>query len=90
MEERRRIVIYVGEADYKWIELQAGGNVSGWVREKILSGGESLKLELPVPDEVTVSDYRERKPMSSKTKTCKHGTAKGWNCWQCGGIANVE
>lgn len=29
-------------------------------------------------------------PISKISKTCKHGTAKGWNCWQCGGIANVE
>lgn len=22
-------------------------------------------------------------------KTCKHGTSKGYNCWQCGGLAQV-
>lgn len=25
-----------------------------------------------------------------KAKCCKHGTAKGHNCWQCGGIAVME
>lgn len=24
-----------------------------------------------------------------KGGVCKHGTAKGYNCWQCGGIAKV-
>jgi hypothetical protein len=23
-------------------------------------------------------------------KTCKHGEKKGYNCWQCGGIAQVN
>jgi hypothetical protein len=25
-----------------------------------------------------------------RRKTCKHGIAKGWRCWQCGGIAVIE
>lgn len=25
-----------------------------------------------------------------KVKGCAHGAAKGFNCWQCGGIAKVE
>jgi hypothetical protein len=24
------------------------------------------------------------------TKTCVHGVAKGWRCWQCGGPAIIE
>lgn len=27
---------------------------------------------------------------SRATKKCKHGTLKGWNCWQCGGLAVIE
>jgi hypothetical protein len=23
-------------------------------------------------------------------KACIHGTAKGWNCWKCGGLALVD
>jgi hypothetical protein len=28
--------------------------------------------------------------LSRKGKTCKHGTSKGHNCWQCGGMAVIE
>jgi hypothetical protein len=30
------------------------------------------------------------KPAKSTARTCAHGTAKGYNCWQCGGLANVQ
>jgi hypothetical protein len=47
MDDRRRIVIYLGEADAKWIELQAAGNVSSWCRDRILEGRDHQSEELP-------------------------------------------
>lgn len=32
----------------------------------------------------------ERLPAKSAARTCKHGTAQGYRCWQCGGKANVS
>jgi hypothetical protein len=29
-------------------------------------------------------------PAKRATKTCVHGIAKGFNCWQCGGLAIVQ
>lgn len=52
-------------------------------RESVPSGiAASVRDTLPV---------LETKPKSKAiAKTCKHGTAKGFNCWQCGGIAQIE
>jgi hypothetical protein len=44
-ERRKQVTFSVGEGEYKWIELQAGGNVSNWCREQLLgdySGVESV------------------------------------------------
>jgi hypothetical protein len=30
------------------------------------------------------------KPAKSATRTCVHGTAQGYRCWQCGGKAKVN
>lgn len=27
---------------------------------------------------------------AKSSKTCKHGTEKGYHCWQCGGLAVIE
>jgi hypothetical protein len=43
--------VYVDEAEWKWIELQAGGNMSQWCRERILSTEEVMPLE---PEQVQV------------------------------------
>lgn len=43
----------------------------------------------------TASHYAPKPEISEKTKSkrevkkCQHGTEKGYNCWQCGGIAKV-
>ena len=82
----------------------AGGNLSAWIRgrcneprtdsdvrskEKVdarvgIPSGHRKKLEADVPSEPAVPN------ISKKSARCKHGTAKGWNCWQCGGIAVIE
>jgi len=28
--------------------------------------------------------------IARKSKVCVHGVAKGWRCWQCGGVAIIE
>jgi len=51
---RKAITVSLEEADYKWVELQAGGNVSGWARDRILSGKKKSEI-------ATVSNYKTRK-----------------------------
>ena len=36
-EDRRQVTFSVDEPEYKWIELQAAGNVSQWCREQVLA-----------------------------------------------------
>jgi hypothetical protein len=44
----------------------------------------SVKEEL---NEIVKELYAEDKP---RRGVCKHGTARGWHCWQCGGKAIIE
>jgi len=39
------------------------------------------------PDEISSPPKKRR---ASVKKVCRHGTEKGYNCWQCGGLAAVE
>lgn len=53
--------------------------------------------ELTVAAELPSGSVLDRLPVVGEqhvakpgAKTCKHGTQKGYRCWQCGGLANVE
>lgn len=35
--ERKAVTVYMDEAQYKWVELQAEGNMSEWCLERILA-----------------------------------------------------
>lgn len=35
-------------------------------------------------------DVRVSEGRGASERTCKHGTPKGWRCWQCGGVAIIE
>jgi hypothetical protein len=92
-EDRRQVTFSLSEADYKWVELQAHGNVSKWCRERILSerNQDHRSNDVPRSPEVPVVQRSVGAPErhSASGKTCEHGTAKGYRCWQCGGLAKV-
>ena len=68
-EERRRITVYVDEAEYKWVVLQAGGDgqVSSWAREILVS-------LMPSGEAGSVRDASARKPAVAR-KAARHKTA---------------
>lgn len=45
-------------------------------------------VERSTPKPAGVSEVSDS--VVDKRKTCSHGTPKGNNCWQCGGLAHVE
>lgn len=47
-ENRKQITFSLSESEYKWVELQAGGNVSAWCREQVLeefNGAKPRRVE---------------------------------------------
>jgi hypothetical protein len=84
----------------KWKE-RSGGNLSGWIRERCNGGcGKDMGGTDTVPvvergigagERSELADARKsvRGVEKAKGKSCVHGIAKGWNCWQCGGLAKV-
>jgi hypothetical protein len=100
-ENRKQVTFSVSEAEYKWIELQASGNISQWCHEQVLAdydGAEprradvshqreanSGRVEVPISAEMPTAPN----PSKKQGSVCKHGTAKGYNCWQCGSVAKV-
>jgi len=90
-ENRRQVTFSLSEADYKWVELQAHGNVSKWCRERILSDRNPDHREADVPRARAVSagagSAGTSERHSASGKTCEHGTKKGYRCYNCGGLA---
>lgn len=77
MEERRRIVIYVSEADWKYLDLQAGGNLSSWCRDKLVGKktkapiGESIKAVVEIPESQEAPKI-SHKPVPGVCANCEH------------------
>lgn len=82
-----------------------GKTVVEWARETLLGELEDSsglprtpavrvaeRRTLPVElDAVAAEGPRGKVTVEkSKERTCKHGVAKSWHCWQCGGIAVIE
>jgi len=78
-----------------------GKTLVEWAREALVAELED-NSGLPRPEPVRVARRRasaiERLPELAEApaveadgqKRCKHGTPKGWHCWQCGGMAIIE
>jgi len=49
-----------------------------------------LQWQAPMGIRCSVFPSTEKEAPEKVGKICKHGTAKGYNCWQCGGLAVVE
>lgn len=79
---------------------KAGMSLSAWMRErcnggadKNVSGNRDVRVARRRADKAAgiprvVEEVVER--VAKKVKTCVHGKERGWNCWQCGGVARVE
>ena len=70
--------------------------MSAWIKERIFGAG-SRDSDVQRAEPVRVArrgTATSERPAAEKPKillkACKHGTPKGWRCWQCGGISIVE
>lgn len=67
-------------------------------RESMPERSATARLKRAIPGLKTASELpvlgesrSEAKRIGAQTgKKCKHGIAKGYHCWQCGGIARIE
>jgi hypothetical protein len=87
-----RINLSVSKAEHELIKARAGHEpVSTYCKRIVLaSSGEVIedqpkvsRVRLPVAGEANASKH------SRNAKACIHGTSKGYNCWQCGGMAKI-
>ena len=90
---RKTISVHVEEAEWKWIELQADGNVSEWCRELLLAdypadliGAQVEVEEAPKRRRVVVKGKKAENPK----KSCRHGKTVGEYCGFCYGPAKME
>jgi len=58
---------------------EAGITLSAWIRDRC-NGEVKLKL----PSSVVIEKEVKLGPR------CDHGVAKGYHCWQCGGLAVIK
>jgi hypothetical protein len=73
---------------WKAAAKEDGMLVTEWIRQLC-----NAELAQAVPDHSilekgVVTEKVENAPKPKKT--CKHGKEKGYHCWQCGGVAQVE
>jgi len=65
-----------------------GLSLSAWIRKRCNEEGEVLAKI------IEKSSPRPPKPQEKASgkvvKTCIHGKDKGFNCWQCGGLAVIN
>lgn len=90
---RKVLSIYIDEAEYRWIELQAGGNISEWCRRKLMAErergedlvGESQTIrasDVPGTGEVPRRKRGTRSAGGVKG-ACEHGVSPGHWCLRC-------
>jgi len=69
-----------------------GISLSEWIRRRC----NVSKIDcqpVTAPDVASKEIAVTQETASARTsgqKSCKHGVAKGWRCWQCKGIAIIE
>ena len=64
-----------------------GLSLSAYVRFMLLRNSTLPSLGCGLP---TTEKEKQAKAIKKSGPTCKHGVEKGWNCWQCGGLAQVK
>lgn len=84
-DELRGRVIHIRLSEREYAEIvsrAAGQKLSKYVRAVLLK---------VMPAALEPVARRQGSPAKPKRgPTCKHGTARGWNCWQCGGVAVIS
>jgi hypothetical protein len=98
-EERRKLAKMLaarsGMAMGEWIERLIGEAATRPDLKKSGGKSEEVKTEFHVAEDPPVAHVGEvfryvgKKPQKAP-KVCAHGTMKGNNCWQCGGLAVVQ
>jgi hypothetical protein len=79
----RDLALREGERETEAIpDVQSAVDVRSPARRDVVSTAASPLDRLPAVGE-------RRAVAKSAARTCAHGVAKGYNCWQCGGLANV-
>lgn len=97
---KRLMTLKVDDADREqWQRKaqEAGIGLSKWIREQCNEAqNRSHNADAVVSSSRARTSTRHRDerrgvaeevPGGKSSKTCAHGTAKGYRCWQCGGIA---
>lgn len=72
----------------RWKERakKEGMPLAKWVRMRCKDIEVSVTADsLSLADDVNITMKFVDKP-----KTCQHGFKKGYNCWQCGGLAVIK
>lgn len=88
-DELRGRVIHIRLSEREYAEIvsrAAGQKLSKYVRGLLLVM-PTVELDPHTVAKIGLPAKPAAKP--KRGPTCKHGTARGWNCWQCGGVAVV-
>ena len=65
-----------------------GLSLSAWIRKRCNEEGEVLAK---ITEKSSPRPPKAQEPAPRKAvKKCVHGTEKGYNCWQCGGLAVIN
>lgn len=89
-------VIHVRLSDTELDELRrAAGDVpiGRYVRRRLFDTLPAAKREnhKPLAQKLQSGEAKEVvKELRKNGKSCAHGTAKGYHCWQCGGVASCD
>ena len=101
--ERSRLVIYLEHADV--VRMTAAAKESGetlveWARGALqnelhcahteVESPKPRKAEKTLVHPVDSFAAEIAKAIERGARTCEHGTAKGYHCWQCRGLAEVK
>lgn len=89
-EEGKTLVEWARETLVEGLEDNSDLPRSRGVRMARRGPGAVESPKLPCGGSVGVeSGLREPKAPAPGGRTCKHGIAKGYRCWQCGGMAVI-
>jgi len=71
-------------------------SLSAWVRERCNGNAQALLppgaiVDTNNPQNPSQGDFEAAvtEQVQKAKKTCPHGTAKGYRCWVCGGLAKI-
>lgn len=84
----RGLALREGERETEAIpDVQSAVDVRSPARRESMPTAATPLDRLPAVGE---SRSQAKRIGAMQGKKCAHGVAKGYNCWQCGGLANVQ